>query len=93
VEAVLCWRAGSGIGKVSVGEETVLVRVKCPTCRVEVAWDGNPFRPFCSDRCKTLDLGAWMSEHYRIPGKEEDASGDPEASTSRSGGDTPDDDL
>lgn len=70
----------------------MLVLVKCPMCRVEVAWEGNPFRPFCSDRCKTLDLGAWMSEHYRIEGKEEDASEEPEETTFKSPGDVPDDD-
>jgi len=73
-------------------EETVLVLVKCPTCRVEVAWEGNPFRPFCSDRCKTLDLGAWMSEHYHIPGTEDDASEEPEETTFKSRGDVSDDD-
>jgi len=52
----------------------MLGRVKCPTCRAEVAWEGNPFRPFCSDRCRTLDLGAWASEHYRIPAENVDAS-------------------
>ena len=39
--------------------------VKCPVCRAEVAWEGNPFRPFCSERCKTLDLGAWLTEAYK----------------------------
>ena len=29
---------------------------------------GNPFRPFCSDRCRTIDLGNWISGTYRIPG-------------------------
>jgi len=43
--------------------------VKCPSCRAEVVWDGNPFRPFCSERCKTVDLGAWLTEGYRIPGE------------------------
>ena len=41
----------------------------CPTCRQAVSWQGNPFRPFCSDRCRTLDLGAWADEAYRIPGE------------------------
>lgn len=44
-------------------------RVKCPTCRVEVQWEGNPHRPFCSERCRLIDLGAWASERYRIPGR------------------------
>jgi uncharacterized protein len=46
--------------------------VKCPTCRKETPWDDNPHRPFCSDRCKTIDLGAWVEERYRIPSEEND---------------------
>jgi endogenous inhibitor of DNA gyrase (YacG/DUF329 family) len=41
--------------------------VKCPICRVKVPFEGNPFRPFCSERCKLMDLGAWAGEKYRIP--------------------------
>lgn len=44
--------------------------VKCPTCRKETAWENNPHRPFCSERCQLIDLGAWVSERYRIPGQE-----------------------
>lgn len=44
--------------------------VKCPQCKVEVLWEGNPFRPFCSERCRLIDLGAWTEERYRIPGTE-----------------------
>ncbi|MBI3248716.1 MAG: DNA gyrase inhibitor YacG [Deltaproteobacteria bacterium] len=42
--------------------------VKCPTCRTPVPWQGNPYRPFCSARCRILDLGAWADESYRLPG-------------------------
>jgi endogenous inhibitor of DNA gyrase (YacG/DUF329 family) len=35
---------------------------------VEVPFEGNPFRPFCSERCQLTDLGAWAGEKYRIPG-------------------------
>lgn len=42
--------------------------VNCPHCGKGVVWDGsNPYRPFCSERCKIIDLGAWASETYRIP--------------------------
>ena len=42
--------------------------VKCPTCATPVRWAAdNPFRPFCSARCKQIDLGAWASESYRVP--------------------------
>lgn len=45
------------------------LRVKCPTCRKEIAWENNPHRPFCSERCRLIDLGEWMEERYRIPGR------------------------
>lgn len=45
-----------------------ITRVRCPTCRKEVSWADNPHRPFCSERCRVLDLGAWAAEKYRIPG-------------------------
>jgi len=41
---------------------------RCPTCRAVVRWEENPDRPFCSDRCRLSDLGAWVTEQYRIPG-------------------------
>ncbi|MDD2319337.1 MAG: DNA gyrase inhibitor YacG [Geobacteraceae bacterium] len=41
--------------------------VACPICRKETEWQGNPHRPFCSDRCRMIDLGAWSSEEYRVP--------------------------
>ena len=43
--------------------------VRCPTCRTEVAWEGNAHRPFCSERCRLIDLGAWAEGRYRIPGR------------------------
>jgi uncharacterized protein len=46
------------------------LKVKCPTCRKETAWEDNPHRPFCSDRCRLIDLGAWVEERYRIPAEE-----------------------
>jgi endogenous inhibitor of DNA gyrase (YacG/DUF329 family) len=48
------------------------VTVKCPTCRKEVQWEGNPHRPFCSERCRTIDLGAWTEERFKVPGDELD---------------------
>ena len=41
---------------------------KCPMCKKAVE---HEFRPFCSARCKTLDLGKWFGESYRISGDEE----------------------
>ena len=54
--------------------------VRCPTCRQETPWEENPFRPFCSHRCRVLDLAAWADGRYRIPGEpvpaEPDAEGE-----------------
>ena len=41
--------------------------VKCPMCGREVEYEGNEFRPFCSERCKMLDFGAWADEEYNLP--------------------------
>ena len=43
--------------------------VTCPQCEKEVLWDkeASPYRPFCSERCKLVDLGQWASESYSIP--------------------------
>jgi uncharacterized protein len=40
--------------------------VKCPRCGKEVIYESNPFRPFCSERCKLIDLGKWVSGEYRV---------------------------
>ena len=45
--------------------------VPCPQCGKTVEWTpASPFRPFCSERCKLIDLGAWASGAYRISGTE-----------------------
>ena len=42
--------------------------VSCPQCGKSAVWNNtNPYRPFCSERCKMIDLGAWATESYRIP--------------------------
>lgn len=47
--------------------------VRCPTCGKPVEWTaGAKWRPFCSERCKLIDFGAWASESYRIPAVERD---------------------
>jgi len=43
------------------------MKIRCPKCGKESQLEGNPFRPFCSERCKLLDLGAWLSGSYGIP--------------------------
>jgi len=44
----------------------------CPSCKGEAVWRDNPFRPFCSERCKLIDLGKWAAEDYRISGEKKD---------------------
>lgn len=39
----------------------------CPRCGEPSQWQDNAFRPFCSERCKMMDLGAWANDEYRIP--------------------------
>ncbi|RME67137.1 MAG: DNA gyrase inhibitor YacG [Nitrospirae bacterium] len=54
------------------------MKIKCPICGELTTWQENPYRPFCSERCKLEDLGAWFLEQYRIPGAElkDDKDGD-----------------
>ena len=47
-------------------------QITCPICKQGTRWDDNPFRPFCSERCKLIDLGNWAAEDYRIPGDKSD---------------------
>ena len=43
---------------------------KCPTCGGKSLYGPeNPWRPFCSERCRSIDLGAWANESYRMPAK------------------------
>lgn len=55
--------------------------ITCPTCGKKNTWTPeNKFKPFCSERCKLIDLGEWASETRRIPGeevnKEDDETGE-----------------
>jgi len=44
--------------------------VRCPACGGESVYaPSNPYRPFCSERCRNMDLGAWASERFRMPEK------------------------
>jgi uncharacterized protein len=48
-------------------------KVACPTCNKAVEWrPDNVWRPFCSERCKLIDLGAWADEKFKIPVEERD---------------------
>ena len=47
--------------------------VPCPACGKPALFaPANPYRPFCCERCRLTDLGAWASEAYRIPAKPDD---------------------
>jgi endogenous inhibitor of DNA gyrase (YacG/DUF329 family) len=44
--------------------------INCPTCSSATVWSKeNPSRPFCSERCRLIDLGAWLDEKNIIPGE------------------------
>ena len=45
------------------------MKLNCPICKRETVWEENPSRPFCSERCRLVDLGAWASGEYRVPDK------------------------
>jgi len=45
------------------------VKIKCPFCKKYAVWEDNPWRPFCSERCRNLDLGKWFDEDYRVAGE------------------------
>ncbi|MGJ5813462.1 DNA gyrase inhibitor YacG [Paludibaculum fermentans] len=51
--------------------------MKCPICKKEVKL-GDPEMPFCSERCRLIDLGMWSAEEYRIPGPSAESSPKPE---------------
>ncbi|WP_119965409.1 DNA gyrase inhibitor YacG [Simplicispira lacusdiani] len=59
-------------------------KVACPACGGPSLYGPqNPWRPFCSERCKQMDLGAWASEDFRVPADappEDAAFGDPRTS-------------
>lgn len=48
------------------------MKIKCPRCGKETEMTENPFRPFCSERCKAIDLGNWITGTYRIPEERSD---------------------
>jgi endogenous inhibitor of DNA gyrase (YacG/DUF329 family) len=51
------------------------ISVNCPSCGKQVTWSGqSEWRPFCSERCRLIDLGAWFSEERGIPGEETESA-------------------
>ena len=55
------------------------LKLTCPSCKKTVLWnDEFPHRPFCSDRCRLIDLGEWASESHRIAGDNLDINSEDE---------------
>lgn len=50
-----------------------VMKKKCPKCNSPIKWEGNKWRPFCSERCKLIDLGDWAQEKYKINVEENDS--------------------
>lgn len=49
-------------------ENNTATVIKCPTCQKQSLWSkSNASRPFCSAKCKLIDLGEWANESYSIP--------------------------
>ncbi|MBS0290575.1 MAG: DNA gyrase inhibitor YacG [Proteobacteria bacterium] len=49
-------------------DDLVIKKILCPLCQKKSSLKAsNPYRPFCSERCKLIDLGSWGSEQYKIP--------------------------
>ena len=60
--------------------------VQCPTCDRVVEWNASsPWRPFCSERCKLIDLGAWAAEQHAIPGNTAETEEKPQTGEEGSG--------
>lgn len=60
----------------------VMPILTCPICQTKVRYtsrDEVPWRPFCSRRCKLIDLGRWLNEEYRIIEELPEADGEPNA--------------
>jgi endogenous inhibitor of DNA gyrase (YacG/DUF329 family) len=52
-------------------------QVQCPTCGASLSWGPeSAWRPFCSERCRLIDLGEWFSEGHRIPASGEEGTED-----------------
>jgi endogenous inhibitor of DNA gyrase (YacG/DUF329 family) len=64
--------------------------VNCPVCGKSVEWtEAAAYRPFCSKRCRTMDLGAWAEERYRVPVVEDKDDPDSSVPTENERGGSP----
>ena len=64
--------------------------MRCPACKRETTFEGSLFRPFCSERCKMIDLDNWLSGRYRIstPLHRLEETSDPDAAAGTEFGDS-----
>jgi endogenous inhibitor of DNA gyrase (YacG/DUF329 family) len=54
--------------------------VSCPRCGAKTEYSPqNKWRPFCSERCRMIDLGKWAAEDYRLPEQDDPSSKPPES--------------
>ena len=61
--------------------------VACPTCgELSAFTPNNRWRPFCSERCRLVDLGAWATESYRIPAKPDESEDEAPSADPRDAG-------
>lgn len=58
---------------------TKVLKVKCPECSKEFNYYSSEFRPFCSEKCKMVDLGMWLTENYTVASQEPLSESDLEA--------------
>ncbi|MGH8581345.1 MAG: DNA gyrase inhibitor YacG [Gammaproteobacteria bacterium] len=58
---------------------------RCPRCGLSIAQDQGGWRPFCSERCKLIDLGHWAAESYHIAAEPQDATPGDEATPTQAG--------
>lgn len=54
-------------------------QLKCPRCKKLVFKEGNTFFPFCSEKCRLIDLGKWLDGGYSVPGSDSPSSPDSES--------------
>jgi endogenous inhibitor of DNA gyrase (YacG/DUF329 family) len=54
------------------------MKIVCPICNNITTWEENPWRPFCAEKCKLIDLGKWVDEEYKIDDRALNSSKNPE---------------
>ncbi|MCM2263586.1 MAG: DNA gyrase inhibitor YacG [Desulfuromonadales bacterium] len=59
--------------------------LNCPQCHRPTVWEGNDFRPFCSERCRLIDLGDWVDGSYRIPASDTSVGNDQDIDNNENG--------